>query len=46
MKRRNAPTCRGILSDVSSMYDPLGFAAPFILLAKRLLQQLCKEQIG
>ena len=28
------------------MYDPLGFAAPFILPAKRLLQRLCKEQIG
>ena len=29
------------------MYDdPLGFAAPFILPAKHLLQQLCKEQIG
>ena len=28
------------------MYDPLGFAAPFILPAKHLLQQLCKEKIG
>jgi hypothetical protein len=27
-------TRRGILSVVSSVYDPLGFAAPFILLAK------------
>ena len=46
IKRKNASTRRGILSDVSSMYDPLGFAAPFILPVKRLLQQLCKEQIG
>ena len=46
IKRKNSRTRRGILSDVSSMYDPLGFAAPFILPAKRLLQQLCKEQIG
>ena len=45
-ERKKAPTRRGILSDVSSMYDPLGFAAPFILPAKRLLQQLCKEKIG
>ncbi len=28
------------------MYDPLGFATPFILPAKRLLQQLCEEKIG
>ena len=46
IKRKNAYTRRSILSDVSSMYDPLGFAAPFILLAKHLLQRLCKEQIG
>ena len=26
--RKKAPTRRGILSDVSSMYDPLGFASP------------------
>ena len=45
-ERKKAPTRRGILSDVSSMYDPLGFAAPFILPAKRILQQLCKDKIG
>ena len=33
-------TRRGILSVVSSVYDPLGFAAPFILLAKEILQSL------
>ena len=27
------------------MYDPLGFASPFILPAKRLLQQLCKDKV-
>ena len=37
-------TRRGILSVVSSIYDPLGFAAPFTLTAKRLLQDLCKEE--
>ncbi|XP_066988222.1 uncharacterized protein [Macrobrachium rosenbergii] len=36
-------TRRGILSIVSSIYDPLGFAAPFVLLAKQILQDLCKE---
>ena len=30
-------TRRGILSDVSSLYNPMGFAAPFVLPAKRLL---------
>ena len=33
-------TRRGILSAVNSLYDPLGMAAPFILSAKLLLQDL------
>ena len=37
-------TRRGILSVVSSIYDPLGFAAPFTLNAKKLLQDLCREE--
>ena len=40
IKRKNASTRGGILSDVSSMYDPLGFAAPFILPVKRLPMQV------
>ena len=43
---RQAPTRRGILSLVSSMYDPLGFAAPFTLPAKALLQDLCGQNLG
>ena len=39
-------TRRGILSMVSSIYDPLGFAAPFLLRGKRILQLLCRESIG
>lgn len=39
-------TRRGILSTVSSIYDPLGIAAPFLLRGKRILQLLCKESIG
>ena len=39
-------TRRGILSVVSSVYDPLGFAAPFILPAKALLQDLCRKNLG
>lgn len=37
-------TRRGILSVVSSIYDPLGFLAPFILPVKMILQQLCKKK--
>ena len=40
------PTRRGILSMISSVYDPLGFLSPFILRAKRILQDLCKEDLG
>ena len=39
-------TRRGMLSIVSSIYDPLGFVAPFILKGKRLLQLLCQDEIG
>ena len=38
------PARRGILSVVSSMYDHLGFVAPFTLPAKKLLQDLCRDQ--
>ena len=40
------PTRRGILSVVSSVYDPLGLAAPFVLTTKRLLQDLCRLKLG
>ena len=36
-------TRRGILSTVSSVYDPLGFVAPVILVGKQILQQMCRE---
>lgn len=39
-------TRRGILSVVSSLYDPLGFLAPFSMMAKLLLQELCKRNFG
>ena len=39
-------TRRGILSSISSVYDPLGFAAPFLLPGKRLLQQICSDKKG
>ena len=42
----NPLTRRGILASISSVYDPLGFGAPFLLLGKRLLQQLCSDKKG
>ena len=39
-------TRRGILSTVASVFDPLGFAAPFLLLGKKILQEMCRRGIG
>jgi hypothetical protein len=35
-------TRRGILSTISSIYDPLGFLAPFLLVGKQILQDMCR----
>lgn len=39
-------TRRGILSVISSIFDPLGFLAPLTLPAKQLLQELCRRGFG
>ena len=39
-------TRRGILSTLSSLFDPLGFLAPVILTAKLILQKLCELRLG
>ena len=38
-------TRRGILATVCSIYDPSGFVAPIILTGKRILRDLCRNQV-
>ena len=38
-------TRRGILSTVAAVFDPLGFLAPFTLIGKLLIQDLCKDKL-
>ena len=39
-------TRRGILSATSSFFDPLGFAAPVLMVPKLILQELCRLTLG
>lgn len=39
-------TRRGILATVASIFDPLGFLAPFILKGKQILQRMCQDKAG
>ena len=39
-------TRRGMLSAISSIFDPLGFIAPVLMAPKILLQQLCQLDLG
>ena len=39
-------TRRGLLATVPSIYDPLGFTAPFTLPGQRIVQQLCIDGLG
>ena len=39
------PTKRGILSAVSSLYDPMGFVCPVVLEVKEILQKLWKLKL-
>ncbi|KAM7380993.1 hypothetical protein PAMP_004254 [Pampus punctatissimus] len=44
--KENPLTRRGVLSTVASVYDPLGFVAPFILVGKQILQELCRDKVS
>ena len=44
--KQKEETRRDILSMMSSVFDPLGFLSPYILLAKLILQELCCGGIG
>ena len=39
-------TRRGLLSAVTSIYDPLGFLSPFTLKTKKIIQDLTHQKIG
>jgi hypothetical protein len=39
-------TKRGLLSIVSSVFDPLGFVGPYTLRAMMILQELCRQKCG
>ncbi|XP_013409005.1 uncharacterized protein LOC106172697 [Lingula anatina] len=39
-------TKRGLLSVISSIYDPLGFISPFTISSKKMLQDLTRDKIG
>ena len=39
-------TRRNILSVMSSIFDPFGATAPYVLKAKMILQSLCRAKIG
>ena len=39
-------TKRGIISMISSVYDPLGMASPFLLPAKLIFQELCRKKVA
>ena len=44
---RDKPTTRrGILSTISSVYDPLGAVSPVILRGKQILQALCRQNVN
>ena len=46
LQLRKPHTRRGYLSMLSSIYDPMGLASPFILKARKIVQDLCRRNLG
>ena len=44
--RDKPATRRGIVSTISSVYDPLGAVSPVILVGKQILQALCLQNVS
>ena len=43
----DAPTTkRGILAVTNSLYDPLGFVSPVVLLARLIYSEICQDKLG
>ena len=42
----NPSTRRGLLSMLSSTYDPLGLGTPFLLKGRLIIHQLCRDRLG
>ena len=40
------PTKKNLLSLTASLWDPLGFVQPFLVLPKLLFQEICKSNLG
>ena len=38
-------TRRGLLSVLSSVFDPLGLGTPFMLKERQIIKQLCQEKL-
>ena len=45
-KPNKTATKQGILSAISSLYDPMGFVSPVVLKAKKIMQRLWKLQLA
>jgi len=45
-KKEKSLTRRGILSVLSSIYDPCGFVALYILAGRKIIQELCQNVSG
>ncbi len=42
--RKFVSNSKDVLATISSIYDPLGFAAPFLLTGRQILQDLCRDK--